>query len=127
MTKKQKIVYYILLVLVSGLFLVASYAKLTGNAGAAASFTVAHLPIWFMYFIGVAELLGVIGLWVRPLAVYAASGLFVILAGAIVVTAVFVSVPEALFPLVTAIVLGIIVKLGKKRAFPAAAASVPQI
>lgn len=120
MTKTQKIIYYVLLVLVSGLFLVASYAKLTGNAGAAASFTMAGLPVWFMYFIGAAELLGVIGLWIDRLHAYAAAGLFIILAGAVVVTAVFVSVPEALFPIGTAVALGAIVWLhGKKKAVAA--------
>ncbi|MDD5318546.1 MAG: DoxX family protein [Candidatus Pacebacteria bacterium] len=109
-TKKQKVIYYILLVLVSAIFLVSAYAKLTGNASAEAAFTVAHLPIWFMYFIGVAELCGAVGLWIRSLQIYAASGLFIILAGAVVVTAIYVSVPEALFPLGTAIALGIILK-----------------
>jgi uncharacterized membrane protein YphA (DoxX/SURF4 family) len=117
MTKTQKIIYYILLVLVSALFLVASYAKLTGNSGAEASFTMAHLPVWFMYFIGAAELLGVIGLWIRCLQIYAATGLSIILAGAVVVTAAFVSVPEALFPLATAIALTAIVWLRNKSSF----------
>jgi len=117
MTKTQKIIYYVLLVIVSVLFLVASYSKLTANAGAEASFTLAHLPIWFMYFIGIAELLGAIGLWIRCLQIYAATGLFIILAGAIVITAVFVSVPEALFPFGTAIFLGIILWLQNKPLF----------
>jgi len=120
MTKAQKIVYYILLVIVSALFLVASYSKLTGNAGAEAGFTLAGLPVWFMYFIGTAELLSVIGLWIARLQRYAATGLSIILAGAVVVTAVFVSIPEALFPLATAIALAAIVWLhGKKMSAPA--------
>lgn len=116
MTKTQKIIYYILLIIVSALFLLASYAKLTGNAGAEADFTIVHLPVWFMYFIGIAELLGAIGLWIRCLQAYAAAGLSIILAGAVVITAAFFSVPEALFPLATAAVLGIIVWLHNKKA-----------
>jgi uncharacterized membrane protein YphA (DoxX/SURF4 family) len=107
----KKVIYYVLLVLISGLFLVASFSKLTGNPGAEAAFTVAHLPVWFMYFIGVAEVLGVIGLWIRSLQIYAASGLLIILAGAIIVTAAYVSAPEALFPFATGIALAIAVRL----------------
>jgi putative oxidoreductase len=128
-TTAQKIVYYVLLVAVSALFLVAAYSKLTANPGQEAAFTVAHLPVWFMYFIGVCELLGVIGLWMPKLQKLAACGLSVILVGAIVVTAVFVSVPEALFPLVTLVVIWVVVKLGKKGTAASAAApvSVPPV
>jgi hypothetical protein len=38
-----------------------------------------------------------------------------ILVGAVVVTAIFVSVPMAAFPLITGILLYIVIKLGKKR------------
>lgn len=115
MTKTQKVIHYVLLVAVSALFLVASYAKLTGNPGAEAAFTVAHLPVWFMYFIGICELAGVIGLWIRAARCAAAVCLSVILLGAIVLTAVYVSVPEALFPFATLVAMWIAVKLGKKR------------
>jgi len=121
MTKKQKIAYYILLVMVSLIFIMASLSKLTSQPSAIAGFSVAHLPIWFMYFIGVAELAGVIGLWLRgasprfsQLRQWAASGLLIILAGAVVTTAAFVSVAEAFFPLVVGIIIGCIMRLDKK-------------
>ncbi len=75
----------------------------------------AHLPIWFMYFIGVAELAGVIGLWIRSLQKLASYGLSIILIGAIVTTAIFQSALVALFPLLVLIMLIYVVKLGKKR------------
>ena len=116
----KKILYYVLLGAISATFLVASYSKLTANPGAEAAFTTAHLPIWFMYFIGVAEACGVVGLWIKRLTIAAACGLFIILAGAIIITAIYVSVPEALFPLVTATLLGVIVWLHcKNRAIAA--------
>jgi putative oxidoreductase len=115
MTKKQKIIYYVLSVLVSGMFLLAAYAKLSDNPGQEMAFTIAHLPIWFMYFIGVCELAGVIGLWIPKLSVWACYGLLIIMAGATIVTAVFVSVPKALFPIIVALCLGIIMRLRKKR------------
>lgn len=116
MTKKQKIVYYVLLVAVSALFIVASLSKLTGQTAAEAGFTVSHLPIWFMYFVGIAEMCGVIGLWTTPkLQQWAAYGLYIVLIGAVVTTAMYESVALAIFPLVTGIVLSIVVSLGKKR------------
>ena len=124
MTTTQKITYYILLVLTSALFLFSGFSKIAAGPEVVQGFQVAHLPIWFMYFIGACEMLGAIGLWLalgsnrtaRKLAELAAYGLFVILAGAVVVSAIFVSVPTALFPLLTAVILWIIVWLGKKRA-----------
>jgi len=115
MTKTQKITYYILLVLISALFIVSGISKLIGNAQAETSFTMAHLPLWFMYFIGVAEIAGVIGLWIRTLSSYAALGLFIVLAGACVTTYLEAGAVTALFPLVAAIVLGCVVYMGQKR------------
>ncbi len=69
------------------------------------------LPGWFLHFIGVAEVVGGLGLvlpglfrihqYLTPLA---AAGLAIIMAGATVVTAVG-SVPAALFPLVIGVLL----------------------
>src|SRR5665213_3223075 len=115
MTKTNKIIYYILLVIITALFLFTSYDKLSGDPMAKAGFIMAHLSVGFMYFIGVCELLGAIGLWIRCLRIYAAAGLSIILLGAIVTTAIFISVPEALLPLVVLIVLWIAVRLGHAR------------
>ena len=67
MTKTQKITYYTLIVIMSILFLLSSIAKLLDNQVVAQSFIVANLPIWFMYLIGVAEVLGAVGLWIKKL------------------------------------------------------------
>ncbi|MGB0853879.1 MAG: DoxX family protein [Pikeienuella sp.] len=58
-------------------------AKLIGYQMAHISFAVLGLPAWFGYFIGVAEVLGGIALFISPLRRYAAAGLFAIMAGAI--------------------------------------------
>jgi uncharacterized membrane protein YphA (DoxX/SURF4 family) len=115
MTKTQKIVYYVLLVLVSADFLFSSYSKLTSDPMQVAGFTTAHLPMWFMYFIGVAELAGVIGLWLPKLQKWAVYGLEIIMVGAIVVTVIFVNIPMALIPLVVGALLWYIMKLGMKK------------
>jgi len=115
MTKKQKVVYYVLLVIISALFLFSGISKLFPSQMVITGFAVAGLPIWFMYLIGVGEVLGGIGLWVRPVFRYAYEGLFIILIGAIGVSAAYVGLLTAIFPLVVAILLGIIVLLNAKR------------
>lgn len=120
MTKTQKIVYYILKGLLTALFLFSAYSKLSGDPMAVAGFTMTGLPVWFMYVIGIGELLGPIGLWVRPVFRYAYEGLFIILAGAIGTTCAFLPGPIVLLPILTAVALGIVVWLhGKKTATPA--------
>lgn len=73
------------------------------------------LPAWFIYFIGVAEILGAVGLiiprllriqpWLTPLA---AAGLFIIMIGATAVTLSTGPVSTALLPLVTGILVGFV-------------------
>ena len=116
MTKKQKIAYYILLVILTLLFLFTAFDKLRGDPMAIAGFTQIGLPVWFMYLIGTGELLGAIGLWIRPVFRYAYEGLFIVLAGAIVTTAVFMPGPVVILPIVVAIILGIVVWLHGKGA-----------
>lgn len=115
MTKTQKIIYYVLLILISLGFISGGIPKITADPQAVTGFAQAHLPLWFLYFIGYAEIIGAIGLWIRKTSLYAIIGLWTILAGAVVVTAVFMSPVYSLIPLVYAVVLGIIFWLGKKR------------
>lgn len=115
MTKTQKTVYYIVTTITSLMFLFSAYSKLSGDPMATAGFATAHLPLWFMYFIGAAEVLGGIALWIPKLQKWAVYGLSIIMIGAIIVTAIFVSVPMAIIPLVFFVFLVTILKLGKKR------------
>jgi uncharacterized membrane protein YphA (DoxX/SURF4 family) len=115
MTKKQKIIYYVLLVAVSALFLFSSYSKLSSDPTQVAGFAQAHLPLWFMYFIGAAELAGAIGLWLPKLQKWAVYGLEIIMVGAVVTTVIFVSAVMAILPLVVGVILWYILKLGNKR------------
>ena len=111
----QKITYYVLLVLISLGFIFAGIPKVLANPMAVAGFAQAHLPLWFLYFIGIAEILGAIGLWIPRLSMWAAYGLWIILAGAVVTTLIFQTASLAIIPLVYAIILGIVVWLGKKK------------
>ncbi|MES2315094.1 MAG: DoxX family protein [Patescibacteria group bacterium] len=116
MTKTHKIIFYTLLTLISIGFLGAAFPKLSSDPNAIAGFAQAYLPVWFMYFIGCAEVLGVIGLWIPKLFRFAAYGLWIILAGAIVTTILFTPMPGiAIIPAVYAIILGIIYWLNSKR------------
>jgi len=114
MTKKTKITYYVLLVIVCAVFLMACIPKLLGQPMVVSGFAQAGLPVWFMYCIGIGELLGVIGLWTRRFFRYAYEGLFIVLGGAIGTTIAFQSLTFALLPLVVAIILGIVVRLHNK-------------
>ena len=122
MTKTQKVMYYILLVLVSAVFLFAAYPKFTADPSAVQGFAVAHLPIWFMYFIGVCEVLGVIGLWIAKAQKWAVWGLMIVMVGAIVTTVIFQPVVLAILPVAVGVMLYFILSLGKKRGTNAPAA-----
>lgn len=83
------------------------------------------LPASFLYFIGVAEILGGIGLvlpWLlgikRFLTPLAAGGLTIIMIGATAITAIYVSIPQAVLPLVIG-VLTALVTFGRRRSEPA--------
>ncbi len=114
MTKTNKIVYNVLRVILTALFLFSAYAKLSGDPMQVAGFATAHLPVWFMYFIGAAELAGAIGLWIPKLVKWAVCGLQIIMVGAIVTTAIFVSIPMAILPLVVGVLLWYVCTLAKK-------------
>jgi putative oxidoreductase len=47
------------------------------------SFAILGLPGWFGYFIGTCEVLGAIALFIRPLSALAATGLALIMTGAL--------------------------------------------
>lgn len=64
-------------------FAAAGAAKLLGVPQLHASFAIMGLPVWFGYFIGLCELSGGIGLFIRKLSALAACGLLCIMAGAI--------------------------------------------
>ncbi len=115
MTKKQKITYYVLLVIISLLFLSASIPKLLGMQIEVQGFAQAGLPVWFMYVIGTGELVGTIGLWTRKFFRYAYEGLFIVLAGAFGTTWAFMGFGPALFPVGAAVILSIIVKMHHRR------------
>ncbi len=109
MLKLQKITFWTLLALISLAFVLASSGKILSDPMAVAGFATLHLPVWFMHFIGYAELLGAIGLWIPKLSRYAMGGLSIILLGAIVMTSFFESISMAIIPFVYLLIFGVII------------------
>ena len=125
MTKTNKIVYYILLVIISLMFIMSGYMKVSSDPVSVAGFVKAHFPMWFMYFIGAAEILGGIALWIPKLAKWSSYGLYIIMAGAVVVTIFFDNPLFAIMPVVVAAIIFYIGKLRAKHSMPAPMSSTP--
>ena len=69
--------------------------KLAGVPYLHSSFPKLGLPSWFGYFIGACEVLGPIGLFVRPLRALSAAGIGIIMVGATYYHAVYTPVVQA--------------------------------
>ena len=70
-------------VLMAIAFLAAGLFKLSGAEMMAGNFERYGYPLWFMYFVGLAEVAGAIGLFVQRTAFYAAVGLGILMLGAV--------------------------------------------
>jgi uncharacterized membrane protein YphA (DoxX/SURF4 family) len=81
--KKFKIIAYVL----GAAHLIFGATKLIGEASLTKEFTeIWHFPLWFMYFVGVAQVLGGIALFTRKLRMPASFAMALIMIGAIVTT-----------------------------------------
>ena len=120
----MNIVLWILQVLLGVLFVWAGGFKLVVPIATMTSQMPTPMPGWFLRFIGVAELLGGLGLLVpgllrmRPgLTPLAAAGLVIIMAGATTMTLAAGAVGPAMFPLVVGLLL-VFVAYGRWRLRP---------
>lgn len=109
MARRNKILWTVQIVL-AALFLLGGITKLVMDSAALTADS--GLPAAFLRFIGVCETLGALGLilpWAlnirRELTPIAAACLVIIMIGAVITTALTVSVVAALFPLVTGVLL----------------------
>lgn len=73
----------VLSIVLSIIFLASGGAKLAGLDFEIAAFTRWSYPLWFMYFTGVIEVAGAIGLLVRRLSALASAGLALVMTGAV--------------------------------------------
>ena len=113
---------WIVQVLLALLFLWAGGVKLVMTVEEMTA--VMSLPGWFLRFLGVAEMLGALGLIlpgllrIRPgLTPLAASGLVIIMIGATVITILYMGIVPALFPLIVGLLL-VFVAYGRWRLSP---------
>jgi len=82
--KALRIAQWIVSILLAAEFAFASKPKLIGDEQAVQGFQKAGFPSWFLLFIGVAELAGAVGLLIPKLRFWAATGLSLIMIGAVV-------------------------------------------
>lgn len=86
--------------IVTLMMLMGGVMKLTGNPMATASFAVLGLPAAFGTFIGVCEVAGAIGIWLRKTSMLAAIGIAIIMLGAIYYHIVHTPVVEGIAALI---------------------------
>ncbi|GAC34724.1 DoxX family protein [Paraglaciecola polaris] len=105
MSKFRKYGLYASLGLATMAFAAAGIAKLAGVEQMHMSFAAMGLPVWFGYFIGASELAGAIGIWLKKLSISAASGLLIIMAGALYFHLVYDAVANAVPAIVLSLLL----------------------
>lgn len=91
-------------IIISLVFGIAGLAKVLGLAFEVEAFERWNFPVGFMYFIGILEVAGALGVWMRKLAPFAALCLAVLAVGAVATRLVHA---EWVAVLVTALVLAI--------------------
>jgi uncharacterized membrane protein YphA (DoxX/SURF4 family) len=114
----MNVILWILQIFCALLFLFAGGTKLVFSAQKLAEMSPPGsivLPFWFVRFIGVVEVLGALGLILpgvtklrRGLTPLSASGLLIIMIGAVVLTLLGPGVSAAIFPLVIGIFCAVI-------------------
>ena len=91
----------------------AGIAKLMGVPMVHVSFATLGLPVWFGYFIGAAEVAGAVGLFIRPLAHWAALGLAIIGAGAVYYHVAHTPISQGV-PALVVLVLSVIIFFARR-------------
>lgn len=89
-------------VIISLVFGLAGLAKVLGLPFEAEAFERWNFPVGFMYFIGILEIAGALGMWMRKLGPFAALCLAILAVGAVVTRLVYA---EWIAAAITAIVL----------------------
>ncbi|MEA3136885.1 MAG: hypothetical protein QOC71_1166, partial [Thermoplasmata archaeon] len=117
-SKPRTIVLWSLSVLLTLLFLMSGIGKLTNGQTAGGirfdeQFVAWGLPAWFRFPVGLAEVAGAIGLLVPRLRFFAATGLTLLMAGAVVTHLRIEEYGPALVPLTLAILNGVVAWLAR--------------
>jgi putative oxidoreductase len=105
MSKGKKIALWIVSGLLTALFLFAGGTKLLMPAQTKTMFAQYGYSGWFAMFIGTCEMLGALGLLLPRLAALAATGLSIIMVGAIVTLVTHRQSMQAITPIVVLLLL----------------------
>ncbi|MGD9629634.1 MAG: DoxX family protein [Pyrinomonadaceae bacterium] len=111
MTKGKSIISWIIQILIAALFLMMGGQKLMGEAEVTANFARWGFPSFMQYIIGFFEVLGAVGLLIPRLAGLAATGLILILIGALATHLMHSEFGMAPVPVAVMILLGVVVYL----------------
>ena len=122
MSKGKSIASWIIQVLIAGLFLMMGSQKLMGEAEVTANFVRWGIPGFMLYVIGTLEVLGAIGLFIPRLAGLAATGLILLMVGALFTHLIHGEYGMALMPVAVMAMLAVVAYLRNPlRAFSKAA------
>ena len=105
MSKSKTIAVWVICVLLAALFAFAGVPKVMGDPRAVEGFAKAGFASWFLLFIGLAEISGAVGLLIPKLRFWAASGLFIIMIGAVSTHVRAGDPPDKVAPAATALIL----------------------
>ena len=100
--------------LLSLVFLLTGIMKLTGAEMVKEGFEGWGYPIIFMYFIGLCEVAGAIGMWLRRFSYAAKVCIIILMAGAVLTHLVFDTFQEAVAPIVLIILTAVALWLHRK-------------
>ncbi|MEM1438710.1 MAG: DoxX family protein [Pseudomonadota bacterium] len=92
----MKFAIWLGMALVSLILIGGGLAKLAGQQEALGSFEALGLATGFATFVGIAELSGAVGLWIRQTSMWAAIGISIVMAGAIYYHVLFTPLVGAL-------------------------------
>ncbi|MGM0878167.1 MAG: DoxX family protein [Bacillota bacterium] len=99
-------------------FVAFGVMKLTGNAMQVQTFEALGFPLGFMYFVGVCEIAGALGLlvgfWKKKIALLASGGLVLVMAGAAISHLMAGQGMGAAMPALVFFILSLVVLLGKR-------------
>ena len=104
----------VLTVLLTLAFLLSGIMKLTGAEEIRQGFENWGYPIIFMYFIGLCEVAGAIGLWLRRFSYVAKICILLLMAGAVLTHLVFDTFKEAMAPIILIILTAVALVLHRR-------------
>ena len=107
-------VQMVITVLLSLAFLATGIMKLTGAEMVKAGFEGWGYPIFFMYIIGICEVAGAIGMWLRRFSYAAKVCIILLMAGAVLTHLVFDTFQEAMAPIILIILTAVTLWLHRR-------------